>query len=59
MIFQALTLSKVVGLGQNTLYLFVYRKRFTDQENQQVIKRLVAEVKTLDSKIPSIQVKGK
>ena len=34
------------------------RKRFTDTENHQVITRLVAEVNTLDSKIPLIQVRG-
>jgi len=33
------------------MWLFVLcRKRFTDSENQQVVKRLIAEVNTLDSK---------
>jgi len=41
------------------MWLFVLcRKRFTDSENQQVVKRLIAEVNTLDSKIPLIQVRG-
>ena len=46
--------------GDSWYIIFVaYRKRFTDHENQEVVKRLVTEVKLLDSKIPSVQVKGK
>ena len=40
------------------MWLFLHRIRFTDSENQQIVKRLIAEVNTLDSKIPLIQVRG-
>lgn len=40
------------------MWLFLHRKRFIEPENQQVVKRLIAEVNTLNSKIPIIQVRG-
>ena len=38
---------------------FSIRKKYSDQENQATVKRLVSEIKTLDSSIPSLQVIGK
>ena len=36
----------------------VFRKRFTDVDNQKVLKKLSMEMKNLDPKIPQMQVRG-
>ena len=35
------------------------RKRFTDKENQDIVKRLCSEMKTLDPTVSPIHVRGK
>lgn len=39
--------------------LYVFRRPFSDPSNQDVVKRLVQEVTSLDSTIPLLQIRGK
>ena len=40
------------------LYLFIFRKRYTDSENQDIVKILVKETLSQDGSIPVIQIRG-
>lgn len=44
--------------GVHTCYDCMYRKRFADRENQDVVKRLNSEMKTLDPTVSSTHVRG-
>ena len=62
MILKDLILSKkviVVIVKCNNFYVYPTRKKYSDQENQRVVKTVIQEMKSLESSTPQIQVGGK